>query len=117
MPLGRPQSKDSPEKYRESFALYKLTQPPTPKGSTLSDQVAAYLEWVIAQKKDGFEKGRIISIGALAEGLGKSRNTAAKSVEQLVSKGMLARTKLKSPYEIVSSEPSVACSTREQDAS
>jgi hypothetical protein len=105
MALGRPHSKDSPDKYRVSFDLYQLTQPPTPKGSTLADQVAAYLEWAIRQKQNGFEKGEIISIGAMAEGLGKSRNTAAKSVEQMVAKGMLARTKLKSPYEIVSSEP------------
>lgn len=105
MALGRPTSKDFPEKYRESFELYQLTQPPTPAGSTLADQVAAYLEWAISGKQAGFEKGQIISIGALAEGLGKSRNTAAKSVEQLVAKGMLARTKLKSPYEIVSDEP------------
>lgn len=105
MALGRPHSNDNPEKYRESFELYQLTRPSTPPGSTLADQVAGYLEWAITQKQAGFEKGRIISIGALAEGLGKSRNTAAKSVEQMVAKGMLARTKLKSPYEIVSSVP------------
>ena len=105
MPLGRPQSNDDPQKYKKSFELYELTQPRTPRGSTLADQVAAYLEWAITQKMDGFAKGEIISIGALAAGLGKSRNTAAKSVEQMVAKGMLARTKLKSPYEIVSSQP------------
>ena len=71
----------------------------------MADQIAHYLEWAISQKQEGFEEGQIISIGAMAEGLGKSRNTAAKSVEQLVAKGMLARTKLKSPYKIVSSEP------------
>jgi len=71
----------------------------------MADQVAAYLEWAITHKQGGFEKGEIISIGALAEGLGKSRNIASKSVEQLVAKGLLGRTKLKSPYEIVSSEP------------
>ncbi|MEN8005854.1 MAG: hypothetical protein ABFS42_02520 [Candidatus Krumholzibacteriota bacterium] len=105
MTLGRPHSKDYPEKYRDSFALYQLTQPQTQAGSTLADQVAAYLEWAITEKQAGFEKGEIISIGALAEGLGKSRNTAAKGVEQLVAMGMLARTKLKSPYEIVSRVP------------
>ena len=105
MPLGRPHSKDFPEKYKNSFELYQLTQPPAPAGSPLADQVAAYLEWAIAQEQAGFEKGEIISIGALAKGLGKSRNIAAKGVEQLVTKGMLARTKLKSPYEIVSREP------------
>jgi hypothetical protein len=85
--------------------LYQLTQARAPAGSTLADQVAAFLEWAITTRQEGFERGEIISIGALATGLGRSRNTAAKSVEQLVAKGMLARTKLKSPYEIVSSEP------------
>jgi hypothetical protein len=103
--LGRPHSNDYPEKYKGSFELYLLTQPQPAAGTTLADQIAAYLEWAISQKQDGFEEGQIISIGAMAEGLGKSRNTAAKSVEQLVAKGMLARTKLKSPYKIVSSEP------------
>jgi|GEM_PF-5562709 len=105
MALGRPHSKDNPEKYKTSFELYALTRPAQPKGSTLADQVATYLEWAITKKQAGFTRGEIISIGALAAGLGKSRNTAAKSVEQLVAKGMLARTKLKSPYEIVSSVP------------
>jgi len=105
MALGRPHSNDFPEKYKESFELYRLTQPPMETPSTMSDQITAYLEWAITQKQQGFEKGQIISIGALAEGLGKSRNTAAKSVEKLVAKGMLARTKLKSPYEIVSDHP------------
>jgi len=105
MPLGRPQSNDDPEKYKNSFELYRLIQPKPATGTTLADQIAHYLEWAISQKQDGFAKGEIISIGAMAEGLGKSRNTAAKSVEQLVAKGMLARTKLKSPYQIVSSEP------------
>jgi hypothetical protein len=105
MPLGRPHSNDFPEKYRKSFELYELTQPRARTGSILADQVAVFLEWAITGKQEGFEKGEIVSIGALAAGLGKSRNTAAKSVEQLVAKGMLARTKLKSPYEIVSSVP------------
>jgi hypothetical protein len=105
MPLGRPHSKDYPEKYKNSFELYQLTQPQLPVGSHLADQVAAYLEWAITQQQDGFEKGEIINIGALAEGLEKSRNIASKGVEQLVAKGMLARPKLKSPYEIVSLEP------------
>ncbi len=105
MPMGRPHSNDYPEKYKTSFELYQLTQPQPPPGSAMADQVAAYLEWAITHKQDGFAKGEIISIGALAEGLGKSRNIASKSVEQLVAKGLLGRTKLKSPYEIVSSEP------------
>lgn len=105
MALGRPTSNDNPDKYRESFELYRLTQPQAPSGTILADQLANYLEWAITQKQAGFAKGEIISIGAMAEGLGKSRNTAAKSVEQLVAKGMLARTKLKSPYQIVSNEP------------
>ena len=105
MSLGRPHSNDYPEKYKDSFELYSLTQPQPPSGIILADQIAAFLEWAISQKQEGFAEGEIISIGAMAEGLGKSRNTAAKSVEQLVAKGMLARTKLKSPYKIVSSEP------------
>jgi len=68
MPLGRPHSKDYPEKYKNSFELYQLTQPPVPAGSPMADQVAAYLEWAIIQQQDGFEKGEIINIGALAEG-------------------------------------------------
>jgi hypothetical protein len=105
MSLGRPHSNDYPEKYKNSFELYRLTQPKPTPGTTLADQIAHYLEWAISQKQDGFAKGEIISIGAMAEGLEKSRNTVAKSVEQLVAKGMLARTKLKSPYEIVCTEP------------
>lgn len=105
MALGRPHSKDYPEKYRNSFELYQLTETKHPPKSTLAEQVAAFLQWAITQKQEGFAKGEIISIGALAEGLGKSRNTAAKGVEQLVAMGMLARTKLKSPYEIVSRVP------------
>jgi hypothetical protein len=91
MPLGRPHSKDYPEKYKNSFELYQLTQPQAPIGGPLADQDAAYLEWAITQQQDGFEKGEIITIGALAEGLEKSRTIASKGVEQLVAKGMLAR--------------------------
>jgi len=105
MALGRPHSKDFPKKYRDSFELYKMTEKQPSAGSTLADQVAAYLQWAISREQEGFDKGEIISIGALAEGLDKSRNTAAKGVEQLVAMGMLARTKLKSPYEIVSRVP------------
>ena len=50
MALGRPHSKDFPEKYRESFDLYQLTQPRNPPGSTLADQVATYLEWAITSQ-------------------------------------------------------------------
>jgi hypothetical protein len=105
MALGRPHSNDDPDKYRKSYELYRLTEPRPPAGGTLADLVAAYLQWAISQELEGFEKGEIISIGALAQGLDKSRNTAAKGVEQLVAMGMLARTKLKSPYEIVSKVP------------
>ncbi len=105
MALGRPHSKDFPEKYRKSFELYKLTETQAPAGSTLADQVATFLQWAISKEQEGFAKGEIISIGALAHGLDNSRNTAAKGVEQLVAMGMLARTKLKSPYEIVSRVP------------
>ena len=60
MALGRPHSKDYPGKYKDSFELFRLTQPKAPSGTTLADQIAAYLEWAITQKQAGFEKGEII---------------------------------------------------------
>lgn len=105
MPLGRPVSNDSPEKYRESYEIFTLTRDPAGPTATVAEEVAAFLEWAISEGESGFAEGDIISIGALAEGLGKSRNTAAKSVEQLVAKGMVARAKLKSPYRIISRQP------------
>jgi hypothetical protein len=105
MALGRPVSNDSPEKYRISYELYTVISPQSGSRATLAEEVAGFLEWAITQAEEGFAEGDLISIGALAEGLGKSRNTAAKSVEQLVAKGMVARAKLKSPYRIISKRP------------
>jgi len=105
MALGRPVSNDSPEKYRTSHDIYALTRDHGRGNSTVAEEVASFLEWAITEGEAGFSEGDIISIGALAEGLGKSRNTAAKSVEQLVAKGMVARPKLKSPYRIISRRP------------
>jgi hypothetical protein len=105
MAFGRPVSNDSPDKYRESYELFTLTRDPSSPLATVAEEVASFLEWAISEGESGFAEGDIISIGALAGGLGKSRNTAAKSVEQLVAKGMVARPKLKSPYQIISRQP------------
>lgn len=105
MALGRPVSNDNPEKYRESYEIFSVTRAPSAPTATVAEEVALFLEWAITEGEAGFAEGDIISIGALAEGLGKSRNTAAKSVEQLVAKGMVARAKLKSPYRIISRRP------------
>ncbi len=105
MVIGRPKSDDSPQKYHYSYELYQLTQPKLPASANAADEIGTFLEWAITEKQDGFTVGDIISIGALAQGVGKSRNTAAKSVERLVAKGMVVRGKLKSPYQIVSQVP------------
>jgi len=105
MSIGRPKSGDAPQKYQDAYELYYLTQPKLPKSANAADEIGTFLEWSITQKQDGFAVGDIISIGALATGVGKSRNTAAKSVERLVAKGMVVRGKLKSPYQIVSQMP------------
>ena len=100
-----PRSTDRPAKYAESFQLFRLSQPAPPAGSHASDELAAYLEWAISRGGPGFEEGDIISVTALAKGVKTSRNTAGKSVEALVAKGMLVQGKPKSPYLIVSPEP------------
>jgi len=105
MPIGRPKSDDAPLKYQEAYELYQLTQPKSAPSANAIEEVATFLEWAIRDGQPGFAEGDIITIGALAQGLGNSRNTAAKGVEQLVVKGMVLRGKLKSPYHIVSKTP------------
>jgi hypothetical protein len=102
--IGRPKSDDSPEKYRESYRLYQLSEPGH-HGISAVDEISSYLEWAIAQGDPGFQEGDIISVSALAKGVQKSRNTAGKSVEMLATKGMLVQNKAKSPYQIVSQTP------------
>ncbi len=105
MTIGRPKSDDSPQKYKESFRLYQLSEPGNGQTVTAIDELTAYLEWAIAQQASGFGEGDIINVSALAKGVEKSRNTAGKSVEALVAKGMLVQNKPKSPYQIVSQIP------------
>ncbi len=105
MAIGRPKSDDTPLKYEESFRLYQLSEPGHGQGSSVVDELSTYLEWAIAQQAPGFGEGDIINVSALAKGVKKSRNTAGKSVEALVSKGMLMQNKPKSPYQIVSQTP------------
>ncbi len=54
MALGRPKSDDTPLKYQESFRLYQLSEPGHGQGSSAVDELAAYLEWAIAQQIPGF---------------------------------------------------------------
>jgi hypothetical protein len=75
------------------------------RGLNASDDLSAYLEWAIAGGEAGFGEGDIISVTALAKGVGMSRNTAGKSVEGLAAKGMLLQPRPKSPYQIVSVKP------------
>ena len=103
--MGRPKSDDSPRKYEESFRLFRLSRPAGPRARSASDEIVGFLEWAIAQGVPGFGEGDIISVSALAKGVRKSRNTAGKSVESLVTKGMLIQSKPKSPYQIVSQTP------------
>lgn len=105
MSLGRPKSNDTPEKYRDSFELFQLSKPRPAAGANAVDILSDYLEWAIATELDGFRQGDIISISAVAEGVRRSRNTVAKSVEKLVTKGMIIHGKPKSPYRIVSPTP------------
>jgi len=103
--IGRPKSDDAPRKYRESYRLYQFSEPTQGHDLTAIEELTAYLEWAIAQKKPGFHEGDIINVSSLAKGVNKSRNTAGKSVETLVNKGMLVQGKPKSPYQIVSRTP------------
>ena len=105
MSLGRPKSNDTPEKYRDSFELFQLSRPRHAAGANAVDVLSDYLEWAISAGIEGFRPGDIISISALAAGVSRSRNTVAKSVEKLVTKGMIIHGKPKSPYRIVSPTP------------
>ena len=105
MALGRPRSDDSPQKYQETFRLFQLSRPGYGEGTSAVEELVAYLEWAIAEGEPGFDEGDIITVTALAKGVRKSRNTAGKSVETLVNKGMLLQDKPKSPYRIVSQTP------------
>ncbi len=103
--MGRPKSDDTPQKYQESYRLYQLSEPGRSQDVTVIDALTAYLEWAIAAGEPGFGEGDIINVTSLAKGVKTSRNTAGKSVEALVTKGMLVQNKPKSPYEIVSQTP------------
>lgn len=105
MTLGRPRTDDTPAKYQASYRLYQLSASGSAGSGTAVEDVASYLEWSIEQGDEGFCEGDIINVSALAKGIGKSRNTAGKAVEMLVTKGMLLQDKPKSPYRIVSQTP------------
>ena len=105
MTIGRPKSDDTPEKYRDAYELYQLTAPQLPAGVSASEEIGTFLEWAIREERPGFAEENIISIGALATGVGKARNTVAKGVEKLVAMGMVIRGKAKSPYQIISTVP------------
>lgn len=102
---GRPPSNDPPRKYTEAWELYLLSHSEGRRHSTTAERVASFLEWVIADEQPGFEVGDIIAVGALAEGIGRSRNTAAKAIERLAKRGMVVQERPKSPYRIVSVLP------------
>ncbi len=102
---GRPPSNDPPHKYTEAWELYVLSHSEGKRHSTTAERVAAFLEWVITDEQPGFEVGDIIAVGALAEGIGRSRNTAAKAIERLAKRGMVIQERPKSPYRIVSVMP------------
>ena len=102
---GRPPSNDPPRKYAEAWELCLLSLADTAQRRTAAERVAAFLEWSIGTEQPGFAVGDIIAVGALAEGVGRSRNTAAKAVERLVQRGMVVRERAKSPYRIVSTMP------------
>lgn len=105
MALGRPRSDDTPSKYEASYRLYQLSEPRLADFGTAIEDLTLYLEWAIKQGGEGFGEGDIINVSALAKGVRKSRNTAGKAVEALVTKGMLLQDKPKSPYRIISRTP------------
>ena len=102
---GRPPSNDPPRKYAEAWEMCLLSLADTAQRRTAAERVAAFLEWAISTEQAGFAVGDIIAVGALAEGVGRSRNTAAKAVERLVQRGMVVQERAKSPYRIVSTMP------------
>ncbi len=85
--------------------MYVLSEPGHSHDATAIEDLTAYLEWAIDRGQPGFGEGDIINVSSLAKGVEKSRNTAGKSVETLVNKGMLVQSKPKSPYQIVSQTP------------
>lgn len=105
MTIGRPKSDDTPLKYQESYRLYQISEPGNAQDITAIEDLTTFLEWAISQGQPGFGEGDIINVSSLAKGVSKSRNTAGKSVETLVNKGMLVQGKPKSPYQIVSQTP------------
>ncbi len=96
--LGRPRSGDSPEKYEASYRLFQLSEPGHGDAVSAVEDLTAFLEWAVSGSDEGFQEGDIITVSALARGVRKSRNTAGKAVEGLVTKGMLVQIKPKSPY-------------------
>ena len=102
---GRPPSNDPPHKYADAWELYLLSHGEGQRHSTTAERVAAFLEWAISDEQPGFEVGDIIAVGALAEGIVRSRNTAAKAIDRLAKRGMVVQERAKSPYRIVSSLP------------
>ncbi len=105
MTSGRPPSNDPPHKYSDAWELFLLSHSEGQHHSTTAERVASFLEWAIGDEQPGFEVGDIIAVGALAEGIGRSRNTAAKAIEKLAKRGMVVQERAKSPYRIVSAMP------------
>lgn len=102
---GRPPSNDPPLKYADAWELFLLSHTEGQRHSSTAQRVAGFLEWAIADGQPGFAVGDIIAVGALAEGIGRSRNTAAKAIEKLARRGMVVQERAKSPYRIVSAMP------------
>lgn len=105
MTPGRPPVNDPPHKYTEAWELYLLSQADADRHASTAERVASFLEWAISDEQPGFEVGDIIAVGALAEGIARSRNTAAKAIERLARRGMVVQERAKSPYRIASSLP------------
>ena len=105
MTPGRPPVNDPPHKYTDAWELYLLSQVDGDRHASTAERVAAFLEWAISDGQPGFDVGDIIAVGALAEGVGRSRNTAAKAIERLARRGMVVQERAKSPYRIVSVMP------------
>lgn len=105
MTPGRPPVNDPPHKYSDAWELYLLSQVDGDRHASTAERVAAFLEWAISDGQPGFDVGDIIAVGALAEGVGRSRNTAAKAIERLAKRGMVVQERAKSPYRIASSLP------------
>jgi biotin operon repressor len=105
MAPGRPPVNDPPHKYSDAWEMYLLSQDGGDRHASTAERVAAFLEWAISDGQPGFDVGDIIAVGALAEGVGRSRNTAAKAIERLARRGMVVQERAKSPYRIASALP------------